>query len=382
VGAFTDGAPGDNAGDFTAAIDWGDGTTSAGTVTYNGGVYSVSSAGHAYAQAGSYVVSVAVRDDGASSATITGAASIQSADIEGPVSLGFAMDLTNLAALIGPDTGTQNHLNFSTSMGTFTAVGDSDDTFTYSLGSGVDGGGHSYDTTHFSMNSSTGALSTGAATVSAGTYYLDVVATDSDATAHQTSQEVEVYVGSSGGDTQNFSGSSVPVIAYGLGGADSLTGGSSYDYFSGGAGNDALYASNGVLVGNGGADSLTHVGATGSVTFSYVSVADSQAAHGSSHPAVADTINGFVASGSVHDYFDLTAIAGLNQSATFNMVSSLPTTIAADTFDLLTVAGGVDIYANAGTVAETIGAANANDVMLIHVTGVSSLTSSDFNLHA
>ncbi|MDE2363006.1 MAG: VCBS domain-containing protein, partial [Hyphomicrobiales bacterium] len=44
VGAFTDGAPGDNAGDFTAAIDWGDGTTSAGTVTYNGGVYSVSSA--------------------------------------------------------------------------------------------------------------------------------------------------------------------------------------------------------------------------------------------------------------------------------------------------------------------------------------------------
>ncbi|HEY5067724.1 MAG TPA: DUF4347 domain-containing protein [Xanthobacteraceae bacterium] len=80
---FTDANPGDHTGDFTATIDWGDGgQSSPGTVSYSGGVYSVAGS-HTYAEEGSDNITVTVTDDGGSSTTITGTASITDAALTG-----------------------------------------------------------------------------------------------------------------------------------------------------------------------------------------------------------------------------------------------------------------------------------------------------------
>jgi hypothetical protein len=64
-------------GDFAATIDWGDGTTSVGTVTASGTTYSVSGS-HAYANAGNYTTAVSISDDapGNANAVIDGSAII------------------------------------------------------------------------------------------------------------------------------------------------------------------------------------------------------------------------------------------------------------------------------------------------------------------
>ena len=75
VAIFTDANPLATTADFSTGggsttIDWGDGTSSAGTVTQTGtGAFSVSG-GHTYADEGSYQVSVHVVDDGGSQATV------------------------------------------------------------------------------------------------------------------------------------------------------------------------------------------------------------------------------------------------------------------------------------------------------------------------
>jgi PKD repeat protein len=75
VATFTDANPLATTADFSTGggsttIDWGDGTSSAGTVTQTGtGRFSVSG-GHTYADEGSYQVSVHVVDDGGSQATV------------------------------------------------------------------------------------------------------------------------------------------------------------------------------------------------------------------------------------------------------------------------------------------------------------------------
>lgn len=62
VATFTDANPGSTAGDFTATILWGDGHQSLGTVTQTGpGLFSVSGT-NTYADAGSQVVIVTIRD--------------------------------------------------------------------------------------------------------------------------------------------------------------------------------------------------------------------------------------------------------------------------------------------------------------------------------
>ncbi|HWF35471.1 MAG TPA: hypothetical protein VG295_08855 [Solirubrobacteraceae bacterium] len=48
-------------GDYTASIDWGDGNTSAGTITQSGGMFSVSGS-NTYAEEGNYNVNVTVQD--------------------------------------------------------------------------------------------------------------------------------------------------------------------------------------------------------------------------------------------------------------------------------------------------------------------------------
>jgi len=62
VATFTDLLTTNVAGDFLATIDWGDGTTTAGTVSGTGGSFSVSGS-HTYAQGGQYDVLADVRDD-------------------------------------------------------------------------------------------------------------------------------------------------------------------------------------------------------------------------------------------------------------------------------------------------------------------------------
>jgi len=79
---FTDANPGDHTADFTATIDWGDGTApTTGTVSYNSvtKVYTVAGS-HTYAEEGTYTPTVTVKDNvdvgGTSSTTITGTATI------------------------------------------------------------------------------------------------------------------------------------------------------------------------------------------------------------------------------------------------------------------------------------------------------------------
>src|SRR5439155_8132823 len=80
---FTDANPGDHSGDMTATITWGDGgPTSLGTVSYSGGTYTVAGS-HTYAEEGMYSISIAVSDDGGSTATITGTATVVDAALTG-----------------------------------------------------------------------------------------------------------------------------------------------------------------------------------------------------------------------------------------------------------------------------------------------------------
>ena len=72
VATLTDGNPGAPASDFTATIDWGDASTSAGTVTGpNGGPFTVSGT-HTYATTGVYTVNASIVDDGGSTASTSG----------------------------------------------------------------------------------------------------------------------------------------------------------------------------------------------------------------------------------------------------------------------------------------------------------------------
>src|SRR5207253_3125290 len=70
------------AGDFTAAIDWGDGTTTAGTVTGSAGSFTVSGS-HTYADEGSFTLKAILTDDAPGSATATASttATVAEADV-------------------------------------------------------------------------------------------------------------------------------------------------------------------------------------------------------------------------------------------------------------------------------------------------------------
>jgi hypothetical protein len=69
--AFTDDNHGAPSSDFTATIDWGDGTTSTGTVTGSGGSYLVQ-ASHPYTSIGTFAIKVTVVDRGGSTISATG----------------------------------------------------------------------------------------------------------------------------------------------------------------------------------------------------------------------------------------------------------------------------------------------------------------------
>lgn len=70
LATFTDGNPSPTLGDFGATIDWGDNTSSSGTIAQNGTAFDVSGS-HTYANLGPYTVSIQICDVGGSCASAT-----------------------------------------------------------------------------------------------------------------------------------------------------------------------------------------------------------------------------------------------------------------------------------------------------------------------
>ena len=79
MGSFSDANPGATVADFTATIQWGDGSSSTGVVSGpTGGPFTVSGS-HTYVEEGSYTISVTVTDDGGSTVALSGSAAIADA---------------------------------------------------------------------------------------------------------------------------------------------------------------------------------------------------------------------------------------------------------------------------------------------------------------
>lgn len=75
LATFTDTNPAGTAADFTAAVNWGDGSPLDGNTTVQhltGSTFEVLADSHTYAEEGAYPISVAVYDDGGQSTTVTG----------------------------------------------------------------------------------------------------------------------------------------------------------------------------------------------------------------------------------------------------------------------------------------------------------------------
>ena len=97
VASFTDADPAGVAGDYTATIDWGDGTTSAGSIAANGGGFQVK-ATHTYLEEGVDSPRVIIRDAGGSTATVQGAAHVADAPL---TAAGVTLTPTELTAFTG-----------------------------------------------------------------------------------------------------------------------------------------------------------------------------------------------------------------------------------------------------------------------------------------
>jgi autotransporter-associated beta strand protein len=81
VASFTDAGGPEPVGNYTATIDWGDGTpTTSGIITLAGTVFSVTGS-HAYREEGSYRVTVSVHDDGGFMATVASTATVADAPL-------------------------------------------------------------------------------------------------------------------------------------------------------------------------------------------------------------------------------------------------------------------------------------------------------------
>lgn len=106
VATFTDGNPEATASQFSATINWGDGTTSTGTIAAAGNGFGVSGS-HTYTVPGTYTVTVAVTDVGGAKASGTLTATVADAP------------LTPQSATVAPTEGT----SFTGAIGSFTDPG-------------------------------------------------------------------------------------------------------------------------------------------------------------------------------------------------------------------------------------------------------------------
>src|SRR5262249_39802207 len=81
VASFTDGNPNPDLSDFSATIDWGDGTSTNGTIVPNGAGGGDGQATKGYARFGTYAVGVTIRDTGGSRASATTTAVVADAPL-------------------------------------------------------------------------------------------------------------------------------------------------------------------------------------------------------------------------------------------------------------------------------------------------------------
>jgi hypothetical protein len=127
VATFTD--PG-TAADFTATINWGDGSTSSGTVAAAAAGGFQVTASHTYVDEGTYPTTITVKDDGGSTATGTGSAKIADAALtaglvkapcaSSPCTATFGFTDANPGATVADFTATINWGDGSTSAGVVT----------------------------------------------------------------------------------------------------------------------------------------------------------------------------------------------------------------------------------------------------------------------
>ncbi|HXT61341.1 MAG TPA: DUF4214 domain-containing protein, partial [Pirellulales bacterium] len=81
VASFTDVGGADPTSDYTATIDWGDGSTSTGTVSASNVTFNVVGS-HTYAAAGQFPVKVTIQDEGGATATAHSVALLGSSDFD------------------------------------------------------------------------------------------------------------------------------------------------------------------------------------------------------------------------------------------------------------------------------------------------------------
>jgi PKD repeat protein len=118
VATFTDADPGATAGDYTATIAWGDGTSSSGVIAPDGqGGFTVGGS-HVYADEGSYAVSVTINDAGGSTATAGGTATVSDAPL---TASGLAISATEGASFSGT-VASFTDANPAATSGDFSAV--------------------------------------------------------------------------------------------------------------------------------------------------------------------------------------------------------------------------------------------------------------------
>ena len=136
VATFTDAVSNTSPGNYSASIDWGDGSTqSAGVVSGANGAFSVSG-GHTYAQDGAFPVTVSIADSGGASATAKSMATVANTSLT-------AGSVTFTPAVEGSDStlvATFTDAHPSGAPGDYTATidwGDGDSTGSTVTGSGA-----------------------------------------------------------------------------------------------------------------------------------------------------------------------------------------------------------------------------------------------------
>ena len=119
VATFTDANPNAAASDFTATINWGDGSSTAGTiVAQSGGGFAVDGT-HTYADEGKYTVSVTITDVGGNTASTTSNANIADAAL---TASGTTVSGTEGLAISGAKVATFTDANPNAAASDFTAT--------------------------------------------------------------------------------------------------------------------------------------------------------------------------------------------------------------------------------------------------------------------
>ena len=146
VATFTDANPNAMVGDFTATIDWGDGTSTAGTVVVQSGGGFAVDGGHTYADEGQFKIGVTIDDVGASKTSATSNANIADAAL---TASGTTVSATKGVAISGETVATFTDANAEATGSDFSAtINWGDGTSTTGTIVAQSGGGFAVDGTH------------------------------------------------------------------------------------------------------------------------------------------------------------------------------------------------------------------------------------------